>query len=270
MLLSQGVVHGDSALWLPSLPADSVDLILTSPPYADARAYSRIHPDDYVDWFIPFAQTMLPLLTETGSLVLNLKERVASSGRYKGQRHPYVLRLVLALQEMGWRWVEEYVWAKTNAMPGRFGPRTKDAWEHVYHFTRGPRPYFDLDAVRVPYRTPPEEIARRAKDRNGRRVTQAGFGRDRTSTWSRGGADPGNVLFLPQTYNQHKGVAHPALMPEALAEFFVKGMCPEGGVVLDPFAGGGTTVLVARRLGRQAGGIELHREYAEEALRRIK
>ncbi|HUY45291.1 MAG TPA: site-specific DNA-methyltransferase [Streptosporangiaceae bacterium] len=268
-VLAEGVTHGDARECLARLPGQSVDLFFTSPPYADARAYNRIHPDHYVEWFLPFARAMLRATSESGSLILNIKNRVASQGPLRGQRHPYVYQLVLALQGMGWRWIETYIWAKPNAVPGRFGPRTKDSFEYVYHFARGPRPFFDLDAVRVPYRADTAEIARRKKDRLGRRSTKAGFGRDRTKTYLLGGADPGNVVNVPQTYNQHRGVAHTAAMPEGLAGFFIRAASPAGGVVLDPFAGSGTTVVVARRLGRRAGGFELHEEFVLEARRRI-
>ena len=269
MLLDEGVTWGDSAVWLPRLPRSSVDLFFTSPPYADARSYARIHPDRYVEWFLPFARAMYEATTEAGSLVLNIKNRVAQTGPLRGQRHPYVYQLVLALQQMGWRWLETYIWAKPNAVPGRYGPRTKDAFEYVYHFARGVRPWFDLDAIRVPYRTSAAEIERRKLDTNGRRNTDAGFGRDRTGTYAHSGADPGNVVTVPQTYNQHYGVAHTAAMPEGLASFFIRAACPADGVVIDPFAGGGTTTVVARRLGRRAGGIELHQEFVMEARRRI-
>ncbi|HEY2205239.1 MAG TPA: site-specific DNA-methyltransferase [Pseudonocardia sp.] len=268
-VLSEGVLHGDALDWLPRLPEGGVDLFFTSPPYADARAYSRIHPDRYVAWFLPFAEAMLAATAESGSLFLNIKNRVANRGPLKGQRHPYVYQLVLAMQQLGWRWIETYIWAKPNAVPGRFGPRTKDSFEYVYHFARGARPYFDLDSVRVPYRADEAEIARRKSDRLGRRNTEAGFGRDRTKTYLLGGADPGNVVGVPQTYNQHRGVAHTAAMPEGLAEFFVRVGSPPGAVVLDPFAGSGTTVVVARRLGRRGGGIEVHERYVEEARRRV-
>ena len=268
-LLAEGVTWGDSLLWLPKLPASSVDLFFMSPPYADARAYSRIHPDRYVGWFLPFARAMYDATNHAGSLVINIKNRVAETGPLRGQRHPYVYQLVLALQSMGWRWLETYIWAKPNAVPGRYGPRTKDAFEYVYHFARGARPWFDLDAIRVPYKTPTAEIERRKLDTNGRRKTNAGFGRDRTGTYSRGGADPGNVVNVPQTYNQHYGVAHTAAMPEGLASFFIRAACPPDGVVIDPFAGGGTTSVVARRLGRRAGGLELQYEFVTEARRRI-
>lgn len=269
-LLSDGVTWGDASVWLPRLPDRSVDLFFTSPPYADARAYSRIRPDRYVDWFLPFARSMLTATKPSGSLVLNIKNRVAKSGPLKGQRHPYVYQLVLALQHMGWRWLETYIWAKPNAVPGRFGPRTKDSFEYVYHFAAGPKPYFDLNSIRVPYKTSSDEIERRRLDTNGRRNTEAGFGRDRTRTYRHGGADPGNVISVSQTYNQHYGVNHTAAMPEGLADFFVKAACPPQGVVIDPFAGSGTTVVVARRHGRRAGGLELHQDYAAEARLRVE
>jgi DNA modification methylase len=204
-----------------------------------------------------------------GSLVINIKNRVANKGPLKGQRHPYVYLLVLALQHMGWRWIETYIWAKPNAVPGKFGPRTKDSFEYVYHFARGPSPYFNLNSVRVPYKADEAEIARRKKDTLGRRSTEAGFGRDRTKTYLLGGADPGNVVNVAQSYNQHKGVAHTAAMPEGLAEFFINAASPVGGVVIDPFAGGATTVVVGRRLKRSAGGFEIHEEFVKEARRRI-
>lgn len=268
-VLAEGVTHGDALEWLPRLPARGVDLYFTSPPYADARAYSRIHPDRYVEWFLPFARAMYDTTSETGSLVVNIKNRVANRGPLRGQRHPYVYELVIALQHMGWRWIETYVWAKPNAVPGRYGPRTKDSFEYVYHFARGSRPHFDLDAIRVPYKADAGEIARRSRDTLGRRTTDAGFGRDRTKTYRLGGADPGNVISVPQTYNQHRGVAHTAAMPEGLASFFVRAASPERGVVIDPFAGAGTTVVVARRLGRRAGGFEIHEDFVAESRRRI-
>jgi len=270
-LLAEGITWGDSLDWLPALPASSIDLFFTSPPYADARAYSRIHPDRYVEWFLDFARPMLAATKDSGWFVLNIKNRVAKQGPLRGQRHPYVYELVLALQHMGWRWVETYIWTKPNAIPGRFGPRTKDSFEYVYAFSKGPRPHFDLDAIRVPYKTTSEEIERRRLDENGRRNTEAGFGRDRTKTYAKGGADPGNVVSVSQGYNQHYGPAgdHTAVMPEGLAAFFIKECCLAGVVVIDPFAGSATTSVVARRLGRRAGGLELHEEHVIDGRQRI-
>lgn len=270
-LLDAGITWGDAADWLPALPKGSVDLFFTSPPYADARAYSRIHPDRYVEWFLEFARPMLDATTETGWFVLNIKNRVAKQGPLRGQRHPYVYELVIALQHMGWRWIETYIWAKPNGVPGRFGPRTKDSFEYVYAFAKSGQPCFNLDSIRVPYKASADEIERRRLDENGRRNTEAGFGRDRTKTYNKGGADPGNVVSVSQSYNQHYGPAgeHTAVMPEGLASFFIKACSPLGGVVIDPFAGSGTTTVVARRLGRRAGGLDIHDSHVEGARQRI-
>jgi len=268
-LIHEGVVRGDSLALIPCLPRSSVDLFFTIPPYADARDYCTIHPDEYVDWFLPFARAMYDATKDSGSLVINIKNRVANKGTLKGQRHPYVYQLVIALQQMGWRWIETYIWSKSNAVPGKFGPRTKDAFEYVYHFARGTKPYFDLNSIRVPYKADQAEIARRMQDTLGRRTTNAGFGRDRTKTYLLCGADPGNVVSVPQTYNQYKGVAHTAAMPEGLAEFFIKAASPVGGVVIDPFSGSGTTVVVGRRLGRMAAGFDIRHDYVIEGKRRI-
>ncbi len=263
VLLEEGVTWGDALDWLPAVPEASVDLFFTSPPYANLRDYARIDPDRYVEWFLPFGAGMLRALKPTGSFVLNIKDRVVN-----GERHPYVLELVLALRRAGWRWIETYIWVKPNAIPGRFGARPKDSWEYVFWFAKG-KPYFDLDAVRVPYRTTDAERARREQDSSPRRNTAAGHGRKRSQTFRHGAADPGNVISVPLTYNQHRGVAHTAAMPERLAEFFVKAGAPVGGVVIDPFAGGGTTSVVAASLGRRAGGVELHHEHVVEARRRL-
>src|SRR5665811_443918 len=107
--LDEGITHGDALDLLPRLPQGSIDLFFTSPPYADARAYSRIHPDHYVDWFLPFGRAMYYAAKASGSFILNIKNRVAKQGPLKGQRHPYVYELVIALQRMGWRWIETYI-----------------------------------------------------------------------------------------------------------------------------------------------------------------
>ena len=117
------VYHGDSQQMLKSLPDNSVDLIITSPPYANQRSksYGGIKASEYVEWFIPIARQLKRVLTPEGSFVLNIKEHVE-----KGERHTYVLELILALKKMGWRWTEEYMWHKKNAFPGKWPNRFRD------------------------------------------------------------------------------------------------------------------------------------------------
>lgn len=266
------IVLGDAFIEVARLRSGSVDLVLTSPPYADARASASIAPDAYVAWFLPLMSVLAKVLTPQGSVVLNLKNRVAKSGQFKGQRHPWVRDLVSALQRGGtWKLIDECVWHCTNAMPGLFGPRAKNAWEPVFHFALTLNPYWDIDAVRVPYRTKPAEVRRRLTSTEGRRETISGFGRTRARTYARGGADPGNVLAAPQVYNQHYGPAgkHDAVMPEAVAQYWVRAASPPGGLVIDPFAGSGTTLLVATQEGRRAWGCEIRPEAHAVAVRRV-
>ena len=166
-VLADGVIHGDAEQLLDQFPRESVDLFFTSPPTpmrAPTPASTRIVMSS---GFCLSHASMYLAMKPSGSLIINIKNRVANRGPLKGQRHPYVYELVLALQNMGWRWIETYIWAKPNGVPGRFGPRTKDSFEYVYHFARGAKPYFDLDAVRVPYKADEAEIARRKRDTRG-------------------------------------------------------------------------------------------------------
>lgn len=126
------ILPGDCLDVPGAMPADSVDLIVTAPPYADARTrtYGGVSPDEYVDWFSPRATEMLCVLKPTGSFVLNIKEKAV-----EGERYPYVLDLILHLErDIGFRWVEEYIWHKTTAAPGKWRYRLRDAWERILHF----------------------------------------------------------------------------------------------------------------------------------------
>ncbi len=120
------IVCGDCETALQGFPEACIDLIVTSPPYADSRArtYGGISPAKYVDWFLPKSEQFLRVLKPTGTFMLNIKERVVS-----GERHTYVLELILHLREQGWLWTEEYIWHKRNCYPGKWPNRFRDAWE---------------------------------------------------------------------------------------------------------------------------------------------
>jgi site-specific DNA-methyltransferase (adenine-specific) len=111
------LVLGDCLSVLQDIPPDSVNLIVTSPPYADSRknSYGGISPDKYVEWFLPIASELKRVLKDDGSFVLNIKEKVVD-----GERHTYVLELILAMKKQGWLWTEEYMWHKRNSTPGKW------------------------------------------------------------------------------------------------------------------------------------------------------
>ena len=249
------IVPGDCLEVLADMPEGSVDLIVTSPPYADARqrTYGGVKPADYVDWFAPRAAQMLRVLKPTGSFVLNIKEKALN-----GERHTYVLDLILHLKrETGFRWVEEYIWHKTTAAPGKWKYRFRDAWERVLHFAKTRDVKMNQEAVMVPTGNWTKARLKNMSDTDLSRhesATRSGVGR-RISAWQgRPMAYPSNVLHAsPVAHN----TGHSAPFPEWLPEFFIKLFTDPGDMVVDPFAGSGTTLRVAVRLGRRATGIEI-------------
>ena len=132
-VLETQIFQADCLDILPKLKDRSVDLIVTSPPYADQRkeTYGGVHPDKYVEWFLPIAAELKRVLKTEGSFILNIKERVV-----KGERHTYVLELIMALRKQGWLWTEEYIWHKRNSYPGKWPNRFRDGWERCLHFTK--------------------------------------------------------------------------------------------------------------------------------------
>ena len=114
------LVLGDCLKILQDIPSNSVNLIVTSPPYADNRksTYGGVSPDEYVEWFLPISAELRRVLKDDGSFVLNIKEKVV-----EGERHTYVLELILAMKRQGWLWTEEYMWHKGNSTPGKWSSR---------------------------------------------------------------------------------------------------------------------------------------------------
>jgi site-specific DNA-methyltransferase (adenine-specific) len=119
---------GDCHAELKKLKSNSVDLIFTSPPYADSRVrtYGGIRPEKYVDWFLPISSELLRVLKPTGTFILNIKEKVVN-----GERHTYVIELILEMRKQGWLWTEEFIWHKKNSYPGKWPNRFRDSWERL-------------------------------------------------------------------------------------------------------------------------------------------
>ena len=140
------IIAGDSSKKLKKMPNSFVDLIITSPPYAEKRkhTYGGISENKYVDWFLPISSELYRVLKPNGSFILNIKEGS------NGEKQTYVLELILALREQGWLWTEEYIWHKTTSMPGKWPNRFRDAWERCLHFTKNRRFKMYQEAVKVP------------------------------------------------------------------------------------------------------------------------
>lgn len=261
------LILGDCLEELKKLEAKSVNLIVTSPPYADQRTstYGGIKPDKYVEWFIPIAAELKRVLKDDGTFILNIKERVAN-----GERHTYVLELIQALREQGWLWTEEFIWHKKNSHPGKWPNRFRDSWERLLQFNLDRKFAMYQDAVMVPVgdwsKARLKNLSETDKRRDNSKVG-SGFGKNISNWVGRDMVYPSNVLYLaPEAGNK----SHSAVFPESLPEWFIKLFTKEGDLVLDPFVGSGTTSVVAKRLKRSSIGIDLMQEYIDYAKERIE
>ena len=249
---------GDAAKQLRKLDDASVDLIVTSPPYADQRkqTYGGIHADQYVEWFMPIAAELKRVLKPKGTFILNIKERVVA-----GERHTYVLELILAMRKQGWLWTEEMIWHKKNCYPGKWPNRFRDAWERMLQFNLCRNFAMYQDAVMVPTgdwaKARLKNLSETDRKRDESKVG-SGFGKKIENWIGRSMAYPTNVMH---TATECGNKRHSAAFPESLPEWFINLFTREGDCVLDPFMGSGTTMRVAERMGRDAVGIEISREY---------
>jgi site-specific DNA-methyltransferase (adenine-specific) len=246
---------------LKLIPENSVDLVFTSPPYADRRktTYGGIKTEEYVEWFKDIAYEIKRVLKPSGSFFINIKSHCD-----KGERQLYVYELVIALKkEIGFRFVDEFTWTK-NGVPGKFKGRFKNAFEPIFHFTKDKDITFNPEEVGTPMKE--ESMARAARKTTNGSANGSGFAgmRDNETMLSRKVALPSNHLHIPQKSNQYTAQSkHPAVFPKELPEFFIKAFTDQGDIVLDPFMGSGTTAVAAKEHNRNYIGFELVPEYIE-------
>lgn len=259
MEISTDLYLGDCKEILNSIPDNSIDLVFTSPPYADQRknTYGGIHPDQYVEWFLPVSEQLMRVLKPTGTFVLNIKEKVIS-----GERSTYVMELILEMKkQQGWLWTEEFIWHKKNCYPGKWPNRFRDSWERLLQFNKNKQFYMDQEAVMVPMgewsKTRLKRLSQTDQTRDESKVG-SGFGKNISNWLDRKLAYPTNVLHLATECNNKN---HSAAFPDGLPEWFIRLFTNEGDTVLDPFMGSGTTNAVAKRMKRNSIGIEIVPEY---------
>lgn len=260
------IIQGDCGIVLKDLPDDSVDLIFTSPPYADQRknTYGGIPPDKYVDWFLPKAEQFLRVLKPTGTFILNIKERVVD-----GERHTYVLQLILEMRKQGWFWTEEFMWHKKNSYPGKWPNRFRDNWERLIQFNKSKKFNMYQEAVMVPVgdwaKDRLSKLSHTDKTRDESKVN-SGFGKNVSNWIGRNLVYPNNVIY---TATECSNRNHSAVFPIELPKFFIKLFTKPGDLVLDPFIGSGTTARGAMQLGRNYVGIDINPEYVDISIARL-
>jgi DNA modification methylase len=261
------ILYGDCLDVLRDLEDECFDLIVTSPPYADRRAhtYGGVKPDQYVSWFLPRAAEFHRVLKRTGSFVLNIKEKAED-----GERHTFVLELILALRQHGWLWTEEYIWHKKNCHPGKWSNRFRDAWERCLHFTRQRHFKMNQEAVMVPMGDWKDKRLRSLGSNDIIRFNSqvgSGFGKNIANWKGRKMAYPSNVLHLATECGNK---SHSAAFPKALPAWFIRLFTDPGDWVLDPFAGSGTACVAAQELGRKCIGIDIKAEFSTLASEELK
>lgn len=261
------LVLDDCLNYLPTLPDNSVHLIVTSPPYADQRksTYGGIHPDQYVDWFLPISAELYRVLHPTGTFILNIKEKVVN-----GERHTYVLELILAMRKQGWLWTEEFIWHKKNSYPGKWPNRFRDSWERLLQFNKQKKFAMYQDEVMVPIGDWAKRRLANLSDADKRKDwsrTNSGFGKNVSNWVGRDRVYPTNIISMgTETINR----GHSAVFPVTLPTWFIKLFSKEGDVVLDPFMGSGTTGIPCIKLNRDFIGIDNNEQSYDRATQRLK
>jgi site-specific DNA-methyltransferase (adenine-specific) len=188
------IYQADSFKKTCEIDDESIDLIVTSPPYADRRkdTYEGIAPEKYVEWFLPLSEQLFKKLKPTGSFILNIKENVID-----GERLTYVFELVMALRQQGWLWTETYMWYKKNATPGKWPNRFRDAFEYCFHFTKQRKFTMFQDAVKVPIGGWAEKRMKSLSANDRKRsssATGSGFGRNVSNWAGKESVFPDNVV----------------------------------------------------------------------------
>jgi site-specific DNA-methyltransferase (cytosine-N4-specific) len=270
-------ICGDSREVLPLFPEASVDLIMTSPPFALLRekSYGNKAQAVYVDWLLAFGREARRVLKPTGSFVLDLG---GAYQRGRPVRSLYNYRILLAFCDtLGYRLAQEFFWYNPAKLPtpiewvNKRKIRVKDAVNTVWWLAKEDFPKANVRSVLVPYSErmkqlleDPESFYTPKKRPSGHAISDA-FAQDR------GGAIPPNLLEIANTAsNTHylrtcKDLGrkrHPARFPPDLPKFFIEFLTDPDDVVVDLFSGSNTTGSVAEQLGRRWVSIELRHDYA--------
>lgn len=254
---------GDCMVLAKELPDNSIDLVVTSPPYADTVSYGEgvdiFGPEHYVDWFLPLFREASRFLKETGSFILNINDRATN-----GERNIYVFELVTRIvKETPLKLFDRYIWFKKSALPMPGEKRLNDRIEYIFHFVKDTKKFkTNTDNIREPYK---EISLRRFKSKvHGNDIINPdGI----TELSQRGSSKPHPLgkkpitVFRFDTGSALRGLKHPAPFHPQLPEFFIKWLTDEGDIVLDPFMGGGTVAIVCKKMNRNHIGFETNQAY---------
>jgi site-specific DNA-methyltransferase (cytosine-N4-specific) len=273
--LGEAIV-ADAHQLLQQLESDSIDLVLTSPPFALQRqkAYGNEEQEAYVDWLLGYCGEVLRVLKPSGSFVLDL------GGAYeKGRpvRSLYNFRVLIRLcDELGFRLAEEFFWHNPARLPSpiewvnKRKIRVKDSVNTVWWLSKSDEPKADVRRVLVPYSARMLKLLEDPARFYTPKKRPSGHDIGARFSGSNGGAIPSNLLEIPNTEsNSHylrlcklaEVAGHPARFPEKLPIFFINFLTEPDDTVLDFFAGSNTTGAAAESLNRRWLACDLSAEY---------
>jgi DNA modification methylase len=267
---------GDALELLSCLPSDSIDLVITSPPFALQRKkeYGNHDQEEYVDWLLGFTLEVRRVLKDTGSFVLDL------GGAYRKARPVrslYNYRVLIRLcDEQGWNLAEEFFWFNPAKLPSpiewvnKRKIRAKDAVNTVWWLSKSDYPKADVSRVLVPYSERMKLLLQNSDKYYSPKKRPSGHDISARFAEDKGGAIPPNLLQIPNTESNSQYLrycklvrteGHPARFPQKLPEFFIQFLTDVGDTVLDIFAGSNTTGAAAESLGRRWIAFELEQNY---------
>jgi len=238
------------------LKNESINLIITSPPYADIRkSYKGVAPHKYVDWILPIIKECYRVLTQNGSLIININDKCD-----KGEKIPYPFEIILKAREVGLKYIDTIIWQKKNGVAGA-GRRRADYFEYIFHLAKNTKPVWHPDEIRTPYAKSSVTRAKTPIKNNVSNREVRGNTQEKKKMWKLHprGAYPKNIV----AFKKDSGKNHPAAFDIELPTHFIRAHSNEGDVVLDPFAGRGTTCQAAKLLNRRYLGFELEEEYVK-------
>ncbi len=271
---------GDALRTVRELPDESINCIVTSPPYYRQRDYgsrSQIgnerKPEEYIEALRLVFKDLKRVLRVDGTVWLNLGDKYENADMLG---MPW--RVALALKRDGWILRSDIIWHKTNAMPSSVKNRPTTDHEYVFFFCKSRDYYYDIDSIREPHVTFSEK-SRMTGGRNHfskangtpEQGKNAGNSNLHDGRWDQAfhpkGRNRRTVWDIPLSKYRD---AHFAVFPEKLVEICILAGCPQAGIVLDPFCGSGTVPLIARKLGRRFLGIDINPQYCDMAEERLR
>jgi site-specific DNA-methyltransferase (cytosine-N4-specific) len=261
---------------LDQLESDSIDLVLTSPPFALQRkkAYGNVEQEDYVDWLLEFSKKVYRVLNSTGSFVLDL------GGAYESKRPVrslYNYRVLIKLcDELGFRLAEEFFWYNPAKLPSpiewvnKRKIRAKDSVNTVWWLSKTDHPKANVSNVLVPYSERMKKLQADPQKYYTPKERPSGHDISKNFATDNGGAIPSNLLEIANTESNSSYIQlcksisippHPARFPQKLPMFFIKFLTDPGDKVVDIFAGSNTTGFIAEQLERSWMAFEKEASY---------